>query len=112
MLHAVASTYSESPSTFERRSKRTCWGRVWYNFSTQQTAGHATIFNLMFSLSVFFLLALSFLIGGGVLLTISLRQVQIKATYSDVGMLADMSDGRRASLLRDIGAHGQQFTKH
>lgn len=79
-------------------------GRIWYLFSTQQIKGHPTIFNLMFSIVIFCLLSIAYLIGGGILLTISLRQVQIKATYSDVGPLAALSDQQRSLVMQGNSA--------
>ena len=96
----MASDYSESPTAKEARRKRSCYGRLWYSFATQQIAGHPTIFNLLYSVSIFFLLSLAFLIGGGVLLTVSLQQVQIKATYSAVGKLAPLTDAQRSTVLQ------------
>jgi hypothetical protein len=99
-IHAVASSLSGSPSTFERKSKGTWWGRIWDTFATQRTAGHLTIFNLAFSISIFCLMSIAFLVGGCILLTISLRQVQIKATYSDVGKLANLTNKERSIVLQ------------
>ena len=77
---------------------------MWYKFSTQQTPGHPTIFNLTFSTVIFFILAVAYLVGGGIMLTISLRQVQIKATYSDVEPLEPLTDEDRARVMQGQSA--------
>jgi hypothetical protein len=99
----VASTFSEAPISLGPR-RRGCKAALWQDFSTQRIKGHPTIFKLLFSVSIFFVMSVVFLIGGGVLLNISLRQVQIKATYSDVDKLAPLTNAERDKVLQGIRA--------
>jgi hypothetical protein len=103
---AVASTFSESPSSasLDQRKRRGCKAALWRDFSTQRIKGHPTIFNMIFSVSIFFVMSVSFLIGGGVLLTVSLRQVQIKATYNDVDKLAPLTNAEREKVMQGLSA--------
>jgi hypothetical protein len=45
-----------------------------------------------------------FFIGGGVLLSMSLSQVQIRVTYSDVGELANLTNAERALVMQNKSA--------
>ena len=47
----------------------------------------------------------AFLVGGGILLTYSLAQVQIRVVYSDIVPLDNLSNEQRSLILQGRGVH-------
>ena len=47
----------------------------------------------------------SFLVGGGILLTYSLAQVQIRVVYSDIVPLDNISNEQRSLIMQGRGVH-------
>lgn len=50
----------------------------------------------------------AFLVGGGILLTYSLAQVQIRVIYSDIAPLDNLSNEQRSLIMQGLGAHFPQ----
>lgn len=79
--------------------------RIWNQLIHQETPGRRALFRLRFCVCFFLGLCIMFLVGGGFFLSFSLRQVQIRVTYSNAAPLAGLSNEERSMLLQGQSAH-------
>lgn len=90
--------------------KKKAHNAFWYRFATQGFAGHNTVFSLHFAIYIFGVLAVLLLVGGAILLSESLKQVQVWARYDNEGPMAGISNAARQQKLLDEGSVNHVIT--
>eukprot|EP00892_Ulva_mutabilis_P006042 jgi/Ulvmu1/380/UM001_0387.1 len=81
--------------------------RLWFRMAHQQLPGRRALFRLRFCVCFFLVLTIMFLIGGGFFLSFSLKQVQIRVTYSGAAPLDQFSNDERSMLMQGQNVSGQ-----
>jgi hypothetical protein len=92
---------NEDPGVPHKPDKRRGFvARFWQYFATQRIKGHTVSQDLRFSVATLAVLTIGLLVGGAILLAISLSQVEARVTYSDAGPLASLTAAQRAQVFQ------------